>query len=369
MEYLNGIALPVVPSPHDDRDFKLTLGSTFPQDDFNLGDGPILDQKNTSQCGNFSFKSLMDPYFSNPLSPSYAYANRFDKGEYQGEGVMARDILKDVYHDGLCHIDMMPTHGTVEELKAAFSALPQEVHDNAALHKIESYYRLSKRPDNFLDTMRKTGLQTLLAIPLYKNAWIKAQKTGIVFPPEEGDTMIGGHMVKCSGQTEGYIRIPNTWGEDYPINGVQLIHKDYPIWEAWMPVPNVPTRISMNQDSSTYFVNGEKKLMDTMPVTRMNRVHVPLRFFMESMLGTFVDWDQSTKTAHVYRGGTELLFRQGADNFFSVYGLSTTKYEEGVTNYINEDDRMLIPLRPVAEFFGWNVKYDHATRNITIDNY
>lgn len=365
---LNNIKFPIVKSEPDPRDYELDLKATRDTGDFNLGDDGKLDQGNTSQCANFSYKALLDPFFDVPLSPSYAYANRFDKDEHQGEGVRGRDIMKDVYHDGLCHIDLMPTHGTIEELKAAFSALPESVHEDAKLHRTESFYRLSTIPDKFLDIMRLTRLQVLLSIPIYREQWKKAQKTGIVFPPDEGDTMIGGHMIRCCGQTDGYLRLINTWGEDYPIDGVQLLHKDYPIWEVWMPVPRVPTKIEMFNGSAEYAVNGYLFTMDTQPEIIKGRMMVPIRFLAEAMLGTFVDWDNSSRTAYVYRAGEKLNFTEGLGFFFSEYGISRTVYDEGVTNYINKDGRMLVPVRAVMEHFGWDVHYNDKTRLITITN-
>jgi len=365
---LKASMFPIKPSPHDDRDYTLPLSLDGGVGDFINGEEVILNQETTDQCAYFSQAALLQAVTGEQLSPSFGYGNREDD-DYMGPGEYAREALKDVYKAGLCLATEMPLYQTTEECVAAFRALPQDVKDRAKENRLEGYYRLSRVPDSFLEVMHKTGLKALLSIPLYKNSWTEAMTTGIVMPPRDGDVSLGGHMIQCSGQKGNYIRLPNSWGSDIPTNGVQLLHKDYPINEVWLPIPYIKTTIKMYNGKKEYSVNGETRVMDTSPAIVSGRMMVPLRFMANAMMGTFVDWSQKNRAAYIYRGGDKLVFKEGANSFFSIYSIDYVPYDAGVTNMINKDGRMLIPVRRVMEFFGWNVNYDKATRMITITNY
>jgi hypothetical protein len=73
---------------------------------------------------------------------------------------------------------------------------------------------------------------------------------------------------------------------------------------AWDPVKqevtisNETTKIVLNLNSNTAYVNGAEVAIDVAPTTLNNRTIVPLRFITEA-LGLKVDWDAETDTVEI----------------------------------------------------------------------
>ena len=108
------------------------------------------------------------------------------------------------------------------------------------------------------------------------------------------------------------------------------------------------------------FLNGEKIVFDQQPVIQNGRTLVPIRAVVEKMGGS-VEWNELTRT-------TVLKF-----------GANTVKLTiESTAAYLNEQEntldvapqiingRTLIPIRFVAESFGFDVDWNAATQSVII---
>ncbi len=121
--------------------------------------------------------------------------------------------------------------------------------------------------------------------------------------------------------------------------------------------------ITMQIDNPVMTVNGEEQSIDengTAPITLNDRTLVPIRAIIEAMGGT-VDWDGQTETATLIYGGDEI--RLVID--------STTAYlnDEAQTldvAPITINDRTMLPIRFIAESFGFDVDWDADTETVTI---
>ncbi|MBP3361722.1 MAG: SUMF1/EgtB/PvdO family nonheme iron enzyme [Clostridia bacterium] len=123
--------------------------------------------------------------------------------------------------------------------------------------------------------------------------------------------------------------------------------------------------ISMQIDNPIMTVNGAETEIDegrgTTPVIVNERTLVPIRAIIEAMGGT-VSWDQSTQTATLDYDKDEIrLIIDSATAYLNdePNTLDTTP------TIINE--RTMLPIRFIAESFGFDVDWDDSTRTVTIE--
>jgi len=119
-------------------------------------------------------------------------------------------------------------------------------------------------------------------------------------------------------------------------------------------VPNL-RRVTLGLDSDiiTDRVYGGLTQMDTLPIIVQDRTMIPIRFVAES-LGANVAWDADRRRATVVLGGNELAI--SPDELLP--GMEAPAF---ILN-----DRMMLPLRFVAEYFGAAVNFDETTLQIEI---
>jgi len=121
--------------------------------------------------------------------------------------------------------------------------------------------------------------------------------------------------------------------------------------------PSVPEiesiRIQVTIDETVYTVNDEFGEMDVPPVIVEGRTLVPVRFFAESF-GAEVGWDGDTKTVTIIYEEKTLSFVIGEN----APGMDVP------AQLLN--DRTMVPLRFISEYFNAVVEWDSETRTITI---
>lgn len=111
-------------------------------------------------------------------------------------------------------------------------------------------------------------------------------------------------------------------------------------------------------------VNGEQREIDpgrgTAPVVENDRTLLPVRAVVEAMGGA-VAWDGETQTAVLARGDNILLLAIGSTIAF----LNETAHTlDTVPVVIN--DRTMLPIRFIAEGFGYEVGWDGDTQTVTL---
>lgn len=107
-------------------------------------------------------------------------------------------------------------------------------------------------------------------------------------------------------------------------------------------------------------LNGQPLTFDVPPEIRNNRTLVPLRAIFEA-LGATITWDGATRTITATRG--DMVIELQIDNAQAKRrGQALTLDQAPVLS----NNRTLVPLRFVSESFGAEVKWDGATRTITI---
>ncbi len=130
---------------------------------------------------------------------------------------------------------------------------------------------------------------------------------------------------------------------------------------AFTLVTSSTTPVLANTGISVY-VDGEKVVYDSQPITKNGSTLVPLRQTFEA-LGASVEWNSSTQTIIANDDDTTIKLTIG----------SNTAYKNGDSFNISVppavvSGRTYVPLRFVAESFGADVRWDGGTQTVIIES-
>lgn len=125
------------------------------------------------------------------------------------------------------------------------------------------------------------------------------------------------------------------------------------------------TTVTMQIENPVMTINGAEQNIDaegTAPVVIDGRTLLPVRAFVEGIGGT-VEWNDSTKTAALNYNGDEIRLTIN----------STTAYLNNEANTLDVtpviiNDRTMLPIRFIAESFGYTVLWTEETQTVTIIN-
>lgn len=111
-------------------------------------------------------------------------------------------------------------------------------------------------------------------------------------------------------------------------------------------------------------LNEEKIYFDQLPININNRVMVPIRAIFEKM-GFIVEWDKNNRLAIATKGNDKIEIK--VDNTVIKYNINGTygEYKCDVTPMIIAD-RILVPVRAVAECAGCKVSWDSDSQTVYI---
>lgn len=119
--------------------------------------------------------------------------------------------------------------------------------------------------------------------------------------------------------------------------------------------------VTANDDISIV-VSGSEIECDQPPVIVDGRTLVPLRAITEAVGGQ-VDWDSATKTVTITKDDSSFSLEIGK----TTVKLDDSKIEADVpAQIINE--RTMVPLRLIAEAFGFDVDWDSDSKTVTISS-
>lgn len=102
---------------------------------------------------------------------------------------------------------------------------------------------------------------------------------------------------------------------------------------------------------------------DSAPVIIQGRVMVPLRAVSEA-LGASVEWNKQTKTAAISKWSQKTWLTVGKKTALVTYGLFEPEEVPLNTSVKSLSNRVYVPLRFIAEQFGYNVNYANNTVSI-----
>ena len=119
--------------------------------------------------------------------------------------------------------------------------------------------------------------------------------------------------------------------------------------------------VNLQIGSSRMSIDGEVSELDSPPVIADGRTLVPIRAIVEALDGQ-VDWDNETKTATLTNSaGTEVKLTVNSKT-------ASCNGEEAQldTAPVIINERTMLPIRFVAESFGYNTDWNAEDKSITI---
>ena len=108
------------------------------------------------------------------------------------------------------------------------------------------------------------------------------------------------------------------------------------------------------------FVDGQQLEFDVPPTSENGRTLVPMRYIFEA-LGATVSWQGDVNTVLATKGDTVVALQPGQGYLFK----NSEKVEMPVAS-IAKDNRILVPIRAIAEAFDTDVFYNGNTKTVVI---
>ncbi len=119
------------------------------------------------------------------------------------------------------------------------------------------------------------------------------------------------------------------------------------------PDHSTPVRVTLDGQA---VLQGEAVIIHSV-------TYVPLRSFSELAGADSITWNATTKTATVKKGGTTITVTDGAS-----YIVASGRYfytEEPIRNI---NDRLFVPIRPIAKAFCVNVDWNASNRTVVLSS-
>lgn len=227
---LNG----VLPSPPDVRDYTpetVNLAAVALPEEYELPyKTPILNQGAYGSCVAHALSTAMrygealGQLQKHDFSRGFIYGNRLSN-HYQGEGMIIREALYQLNHDGDCLYIDFPFNNTYPWCKNQISKNEKNLKEKAKPYIIVNYFRLTKDTD--IKQALKTCGAVVCSVPVYSGFGAETPL------PQPNEHLEGYHAVCLVGwDKKGWI-LQNSWGVLWGKRGFFHIPYNYPVAEWW----------------------------------------------------------------------------------------------------------------------------------------
>ena len=310
------------------------------------------------------------------LDPFMIYGTR-PKGEYQGKGMYLRDAADIVYKEGAyltrdfgIRQEVPQIQKTVERFKKEHP----ELVEYAKTFCVEGYAFCNT--DDDVKTALKNGMPVLVAYDV-EGGINNPDSRGYVPYPQKGKYQ-GSHCMVIVGWTsDNHWIVLNSWGS-FGRDGHGALYIDFreirtttiSLSDNIIPIKNkcgvIELTIGRNLVSTA---NNEDELLtsakqdiklDVAPFIKNNRTFVPVRFVADA-LGASVEWDAETGTATLRSEENIIKLTTNTKDMY----VNDKKIKMDTAPYI-VNNRMLIPIRYIAENLNCDVKWDGKTSTALI---
>lgn len=183
-----------------------------------------------------------------------------------------------------------------------------------------------------------------------------------------GVRWLGLDALGTSGGTYGIhgTNNPKSIGKYVSAGCIRMHNKDV-IWLYQNTSINTPVEIinrewELEQRPIKIMVNGKQLIQDAASRAYMvkNRVMVPSRLVAESM-GCNVTWDESRKMVTITKENKAM---SATVNSSAIYVNSELRHMDVTAVFKN--DRVYLPVRYVAEVFGYNINWNNNTYTVLL---
>jgi C1A family cysteine protease len=223
------VALGCILSGIDIRDyiFKFIAGDDIPDSYSVPYKSKVLSQGKYGTCSacalstSLCLANKMKNKTAKTYSYSFIFANRRAK-DYQGEGLVYRQALHNLNHDGDCLLSNFFYIGTYQKLKEKITDKHRKLAKN---NTIKAYYKLNSEKAIKYCLMKYGAVVAALNVYKDLSTWNNA--------PTEKSELWGAHGMSLVGWDEfGWI-FQNSHGTKFGDKGLCHIAYDYPILEWW----------------------------------------------------------------------------------------------------------------------------------------
>jgi hypothetical protein len=120
-------------------------------------------------------------------------------------------------------------------------------------------------------------------------------------------------------------------------------------------------------NSKTFTVDGKEQQMDTAPLVGWDRAFLPVRFAANALnvSDNNIIWDDKTSTFTVFKGDRVITGKVG-DKFLTVNGVKVPMDVPVWRNKAQTNDRVMVPIRYLANALNANIEWNKETSEITI---
>lgn len=279
----------------------------------------ILDQGQTGSCVAHALivaLKILNWQLTNKIidfSPMALYGTRY-AGQYTGEGMIPSQAAHVVYKEGAFYkkdFDEKQDVPLIIDLVKEFKDTHPDLVKEALKFTISGYARISPYNSNYINQIKKAlknNMPVIVGYTLYESFYNTGEDGKVPVPKVNKEKECGGHEMLIVGWTKNneWIII-NSWGINEGFQGMYLI-----------PFSYKPDDIISISDKIAPYKHKAKEIEFQ---------------FGDSIKKAFVDGEQK---------------------------------ELDIYPYISKEDRTMVPLRFISEYFGCSVEWIESTEEIII---
>ncbi|MBB3108068.1 hypothetical protein FHS18_000096 [Paenibacillus phyllosphaerae] len=163
---------------------------------------------------------------------------------------------------------------------------------------------------------------------------------------------------------KAYSDIQEAYSHMFPTGAVLAdgIAKQFPdiFHTAASSTPPAVQKVWFQIKSNLLIIDGKTTQMDTMPLMDKGTTYIPLRYLAEG-IGASIVWDADNNSVWVIAGNNKAEFWINAE----YMELNGKRIEIG-SPVLSRDNRTHVPVRFIADLFGWDVDYNSEDGSITL---
>lgn len=312
------------------------------------------------------------------FDPFMIYGTRYrENGDWMGKGMYLRDAADIVYKEGSYLTRDFGVRQEVPQIIKTVAKFKQEHPDLVEYAKtfcVEGYAFCDT--DDEVKTALKNGMPVLVAYDV-EGSMYNPDKNGYVKYPQKGKYR-GSHCMVIVGWTsDDHWIVLNSWGSDE--NGKGALYIDFrelrtttiSLSDNIVPIKNkcgvIELTIGKNKatvsdtiDNLSTSATSKNIELEVTPYIKNNRTFIPVRFVADA-LGASVEWDAETGTATL-RSEENIIKLKTNDKYMYV---NHEKIKMDTVPHI-VNDRMMIPIRYIAENLNCDVQWDGKTSTALI---
>ncbi len=214
------------------------------------------------------------------------------------------------------------------------------------------------------------GISSVVLYPRYQTAAAGERYTITLQNRQDGSNLgicqaVNGDLWNLPQPVmQGYVFAGWYDGEGTPYyNGKTIaLSGDMVLYAAFEKAPE--TTITLQIGNPLMTINGVEQMIDpqgTVPVLRQDHTLLPVRAVVEGLGGT-VEWDGANQTVCLTRGEQKLFLRIGSTSAWDNEGARFTLDSQPILL----NDRTMLPIRFVVEYFGGTVEWVGETQMVKI---